>query len=82
MLEISGQWRQQGSNANDWRSTYWWEFGYVRRIELPENANWRKMEGNVIDDCFLEIRIPKSISDSVVVHQAGNESSSKESELV
>eukprot|EP00268_Persea_americana_P021022 TRINITY_DN21040_c0_g1_i2.p1 TRINITY_DN21040_c0_g1~~TRINITY_DN21040_c0_g1_i2.p1 ORF type:complete len:199 (-),score=34.67 TRINITY_DN21040_c0_g1_i2:152-748(-) len=81
VMEISGLWRQQESNANDWKSRCWWEFGYVRRIELPENSNWRKMETNVIDDCSLEIRIPKNNSDSDVP-QAYDESSSKESAIV
>ncbi|KAF6138816.1 hypothetical protein GIB67_025978 [Kingdonia uniflora] len=61
VLEISGQWRpQRETGAKDWRSEYWWEFGYVRRLELPENADWRKIEANVDDEIILEIRIPKN----------------------
>ncbi|KAI3883849.1 hypothetical protein MKW92_032966 [Papaver armeniacum] len=61
VVEISGQWKQRKeSDANDWRSGHWWESGYARRLELPENADWRNIEAYIIDDIFLEIRIPKS----------------------
>ncbi|XP_043712038.1 21.7 kDa class VI heat shock protein [Telopea speciosissima] len=65
ILEISGQWKQQReSNTRDWKDGHWWEYGYVRRLELPEDADWRKMEANVNDDIHLEIRIPKIPSKS------------------
>ncbi|KAF8409469.1 hypothetical protein HHK36_005545 [Tetracentron sinense] len=61
VVAISGQWKQQReSNANDWRNGNWWELGYVRRLELPENADWRTMGANVDRDRLLEIRIPKN----------------------
>ncbi|PIA50824.1 hypothetical protein AQUCO_01200232v1 [Aquilegia coerulea] len=61
VLEISGQWRDQhDSDTKEWRNGRWWEFGYVRRLELPENADWRKIEAKIDDDIFLEIRIPKN----------------------
>lgn len=62
VVEISGQWNQQlmrESKNNDWRSGNWWEFGYVRRLELPEDADWRKVEAYLTNDTLLEIRIPK-----------------------
>ncbi|CAA3008963.1 Hypothetical predicted protein [Olea europaea subsp. europaea] len=65
VLEISGQWRQhKDSRSKDWRSSHWWEHGYVRRLELPENLDWRKLEANVRNDVVLEIRIPKIYLDS------------------
>ncbi|XP_052206308.1 21.7 kDa class VI heat shock protein [Diospyros lotus] len=64
VVEISGQWKQQqDSKTRDWRSGDWWEHGYVRKLELPENADWRKMDAHVINDTILEIRIPKRTSD-------------------
>ncbi|MCL7040197.1 hypothetical protein MKW94_014392 [Papaver nudicaule] len=59
VVEVSGQWKQE-SDARDWRSGHWWELGYARRLELPENADWRKIEAYINDDTFLEMRIPKS----------------------
>lgn len=60
ILEISGQWKQpRESKPVDWRSVQWWEYGYVRRLELPEGAGWKKIEANLINDICLEIKIPK-----------------------
>lgn len=65
VVEICGQWMQQKQNddsrTKDWRSGNWWENGFVRRIELPENADWRNMEASVICDKHLEISIPKNL---------------------
>ncbi|KAL5700219.1 hypothetical protein ACHQM5_025693 [Ranunculus cassubicifolius] len=64
VLEISGQWRED-KGSSDWRSCRWWEFGYVRRLELPENGNWNKMDAKIggdDDGVFLEIRFPKNLS--------------------
>ncbi|XP_068667985.1 21.7 kDa class VI heat shock protein-like [Aristolochia californica] len=63
VVEISGQWRRGDSEAKDWRTGRWWEFGYVRRLELPENAKWRKLEANIDEEQYLEIRIPKNMLD-------------------
>lgn len=64
IVEISGQWRQQReSKIQDWTSGHWWEYGYVRRLELPEDADWKKIEVYVNNDVHLEIRIPKNLSD-------------------
>ncbi|KDP39039.1 hypothetical protein JCGZ_00796 [Jatropha curcas] len=64
IVEISGQWNQQReTKAKDWRSGNWWEHGYVRRLELPEDADWRKIEAYLNNDIFLEIRIPKNSVD-------------------
>ncbi|CAH9119841.1 unnamed protein product [Cuscuta epithymum] len=64
VLEIRGVWREQQreGGGSDWKSSsHWWEHGFVRRIELPENADWRKMEANMNNDpMFLQIRIPKA----------------------
>ncbi|KAI3466203.1 hypothetical protein Pfo_022866 [Paulownia fortunei] len=65
ILEISGQWRQQReSRMKDWKSSHWWEHGYVRRLELPEQTDWRKSEAHVKNDVLLEIRVPKTPLDS------------------
>ncbi|XP_030542814.1 21.7 kDa class VI heat shock protein isoform X2 [Rhodamnia argentea] len=61
VVEISGQWKpQRESNTKDWRCGHWWEHGYVRRLELPEDADWRKLEAKLSSDKYLEIRIPKA----------------------
>ncbi|XP_057414885.1 21.7 kDa class VI heat shock protein [Lotus japonicus] len=58
VVEISGQWKQQ-RDSNDWRCGHWWDCGYVRRIEMPEDADWKNIEAYLYNDTFLEIRIPK-----------------------
>ncbi|KAK6154391.1 hypothetical protein DH2020_008639 [Rehmannia glutinosa] len=64
ILEISGQWRQQkDGGTKGWKSSHWWEHGYVRRLELPEQTDWRKTEAHLKNDVFLEIRIPKILAD-------------------
>ncbi|KAK9084939.1 hypothetical protein Sjap_025350 [Stephania japonica] len=75
IMEISGRWEEKKEfAARDWRSGNWWERGCVRRIELPQNADWRKIEGNVEDGILLEIRIPKGInSDSSMTSQGNND---------
>ncbi|XVF77659.1 hypothetical protein PTKIN_Ptkin14bG0064800 [Pterospermum kingtungense] len=61
IVEISGQLKQQReSQAKDWRSCNWWEYGYVRRLELPEDADWRSIEAYVSNDVLLEIKIPRN----------------------
>ncbi|KAJ6753626.1 21.7 KDA CLASS VI HEAT SHOCK PROTEIN [Salix purpurea] len=66
VMEISGQWKPQGdqSKTKDWRSGRWWEPGYVRRLELPEDVDWRETEASVSNDMVLELRIPKNTSNS------------------
>ncbi|XP_008793750.2 22.3 kDa class VI heat shock protein isoform X2 [Phoenix dactylifera] len=80
VIEISGKWRGRESDSRDWRTGRWWEHGYVRRLELPENANWRKIEAYIDIDNFIEIKIPKNISDSNI-HQK-KDAEPKESEHV
>lgn len=64
IVEISGQWKQQReSKTKEWKSDHWWEQGYVRRLELPENTDWKSIEAIVNHDIFLEIRIPKKAMD-------------------
>ncbi|GAV90931.1 HSP20 domain-containing protein [Cephalotus follicularis] len=61
IVEISGQWKQQREiKTKDWRTDHWWEYGYVRRLELPADADWREMVAHINNDIFLEIRIPKN----------------------
>ncbi|KAK9130965.1 hypothetical protein Sjap_011452 [Stephania japonica] len=57
VVEISGQWRE--SEVKEWKSGHWWEHGCVRRLELPQDADWRKIEANIKDEVFLEIRVPE-----------------------
>lgn len=59
VVEISGQWRSRESDARDWRTGHWWEHGFVRRLELPDDANWRGTEAYIENDTFLDIKIPK-----------------------
>ncbi|RWW07463.1 hypothetical protein GW17_00029158 [Ensete ventricosum] len=63
VVEISGRWRGRETDTKDWKNGRWWENGFARRLELPEDANWTKMEAYITDDIFLEMRIPKSSSD-------------------
>ncbi|XP_038905887.1 21.7 kDa class VI heat shock protein [Benincasa hispida] len=63
VLEISGQLKEQqreGKTIVDWRHVNWWEHGYVRRLELPEDADWSRMEARMKNDNVLEIKIQKS----------------------
>ncbi|KAK9089604.1 hypothetical protein Scep_028686 [Stephania cephalantha] len=73
IMEISGQWEEKKEvAARDWRSGKWWERGCVRRIELPQNADWRKIEAKVEDDILLEIRIPKGTKNDSSTTSLGN----------
>ncbi|KAK1440007.1 hypothetical protein QVD17_05832 [Tagetes erecta] len=61
VMEISGLWNHKGdSRTTDWRSDKWWERGFVRRLELPENVDWKKIEAFVNNDTILDIRLPKT----------------------
>ncbi|KAE8733585.1 21.7 kDa class VI heat shock protein [Hibiscus syriacus] len=57
IVEIFGQLKllQRESQKKDWRSGNWWEYGYVRRLELPEDADWRRIETYLSNDVVLEI---------------------------
>ncbi|PIN19617.1 Molecular chaperone (small heat-shock protein Hsp26/Hsp42) [Handroanthus impetiginosus] len=57
ILEISGQ--QRECRTKDWKKCKWWEHGYVRRIELPDQTDWRKAEAYIKNDVVLEIKMPK-----------------------
>ncbi|KAB2605861.1 21.7 kDa class VI heat shock protein-like [Pyrus ussuriensis x Pyrus communis] len=66
VVEISGQWKQQqGGESNslkstkDWRSGNWWEHGYVRRLELPQDADSRRIEASLTNDLLLELKVHK-----------------------
>ncbi|GLT77494.1 hypothetical protein SLA2020_490710 [Shorea laevis] len=72
ILEISGQLKQQReTNTKDWRSCNWWEYGFVRRLELPEDADWRKTEAIASNNMFLEIRIPRTASHCDSLEESG-----------
>ncbi|KAK4484413.1 hypothetical protein RD792_006992 [Penstemon davidsonii] len=59
ILEISGQHRDSKSKSKDWKSSHWWEHGFVRRLELPKQTDWKKSEAHLKNDVVLEIKIPK-----------------------
>lgn len=83
ILEISGQLKHQqqqqqqreGKPIVDWRRVNWWEHGYVRRLELPEDADWPRMEVSLKHDMIIEIKIPKS-----EINRGSVESKSKDSD--
>ncbi|MED6112178.1 hypothetical protein PIB30_059324 [Stylosanthes scabra] len=67
VVEISGQWKQQqressksSSSSHDWRCGHWWDHGFVRRLEIPDDADFRNIEAHLYNDIFLEIQIPKT----------------------
>lgn len=65
VVEISGQWKQQIRESKmEWKSGKWWEYGFVRRLELPEDADCRRIEAYVTNDMVLEIKIAKKTLDS------------------
>nr|XP_043621927.1 21.7 kDa class VI heat shock protein isoform X2 [Erigeron canadensis] len=74
VLEISGLYKPKGdSRATDWRSGKWWEHGFVRRLELPENADGKKIEAYVNNnDTVLDIRIPKTSLECDHIPQGNN----------
>ncbi|GAB2277864.1 hypothetical protein Dimus_012566 [Dionaea muscipula] len=75
VLEISGLWKQEReTTARDWRSSHWWEHGYVRRLELPEDADWKKTDAALRNDKILEIKIPFNFKHEI--HQGSNNAES------
>ena len=62
-LEICGQWNVQREvrNNKDWRSGNWWEIGYVRKLELPDDADWKRVEAFLTNDSLLELKFPRKI---------------------
>ncbi|XP_020229339.1 21.7 kDa class VI heat shock protein [Cajanus cajan] len=73
VVEISGQWKpQRDSKANDWRCGHWWEYGYVRRLEMPEDADLKIVEAHIYNTRFLELRIPKCPQGKHVVSSSVN----------
>ncbi|WOL07442.1 22.3 kDa class VI heat shock protein-like [Canna indica] len=60
VIEISGVWRGKEVDAREWKNGRWWEHGFVRRLELPVDANWKKIEACINDDILLEIKIPRN----------------------
>ncbi|KAG8068108.1 hypothetical protein GUJ93_ZPchr0005g15527 [Zizania palustris] len=62
VVDISGLWRAAPADGGrDWRAGRWWEHGFVRRVELPGDADWRKVEACFDDgDGSLEIKVPKN----------------------
>lgn len=51
VVEISGLWKrvEKGKEYN-WRRGQWWEQGYVRRVELTDNSNWKSIVAYLRDD--------------------------------
>ncbi|KAH9611260.1 hypothetical protein KSS87_008933 [Heliosperma pusillum] len=75
ILEISGQYRKHQNGdpkARDWKSSHWWEHGFVRRIELPENADWKKTEVTIKNELVLEIKIPMKSFAGSPTHSGGD----------
>ncbi|KAL5232286.1 hypothetical protein ABZP36_031062 [Zizania latifolia] len=61
VVDISGLWRAPPADCLDWRAGRWWEHGFVRRVELPDDADWRKVEAYFDDgEGSLEIKVPKN----------------------
>ncbi|KAI3768919.1 hypothetical protein L6452_00015 [Arctium lappa] len=80
VIEISGVWKTHGeSKTRDWRSGKWWEHGFVRRLELPDNTDWSKMEVYVKNETVLDIRLPKSTTPTPLEYCRGNEGESASS---
>ncbi|KAL2327960.1 hypothetical protein Fmac_021387 [Flemingia macrophylla] len=50
---------KESQRQNDWRSGHWWEYGYVRRLEIAEDANFKMVEAHIKSSRYLELRIPK-----------------------
>ncbi|KQK05552.1 22.3 kDa class VI heat shock protein [Brachypodium distachyon] len=61
VLDVSGLWRAAAPpDGRDWRAGKWWEHGFVRRVELPEDADGARVEAYFDDgDGSLEIKVPK-----------------------
>ncbi|CAJ1964515.1 unnamed protein product [Sphenostylis stenocarpa] len=73
VVEISGEWKpQKESKASDWRCGHWWEYGYVRRLEVPEEADLEIIEALIRNARFLEVQIPKCIHGKDVVSSRVN----------
>ncbi|CAA6668759.1 unnamed protein product [Spirodela intermedia] len=69
VVEISGRWRRRrrrreedSGERSDWRAGEWWELGFVRRLELPEDARPATAVAAVDGSGLLEIRIPRRSS--------------------
>ncbi|KAM0886792.1 hypothetical protein ACQ4PT_029475 [Festuca glaucescens] len=64
VVDVSGLWRGPPSDGRDWRAGRWWEHGFVRRVELPEDADGARVEAYFDDgDGSLEVRVPKRKGD-------------------
>ncbi|XP_020577618.1 21.7 kDa class VI heat shock protein [Phalaenopsis equestris] len=59
LIEISGIWKVGNPTVRDWKLRKWWEYGFVRRLEVADDADCRKMEACINNDVTLEIIIPK-----------------------
>ncbi|XP_073131107.1 21.7 kDa class VI heat shock protein [Henckelia pumila] len=59
VIEINGRYWRPQREPREWKSGHWWEHGYVRRLELPEKTDWKKVEARLNNDTSLEIRLPK-----------------------
>ncbi|KAF6996635.1 hypothetical protein CFC21_012953 [Triticum aestivum] len=65
VVDVSGLWRAPPGDGRDWRAGRWWEHGFVRRVELPEDADGGRVEAYFDDGAgSLEIKVPKRSSDA------------------
>ncbi|KAK8952744.1 21.7 kDa class VI heat shock protein [Platanthera guangdongensis] len=64
VIEISGKWEEKEAGGENWRNNQWWEHGFVRRLEVPDDADLMKMEACIADDVALEIKLSKNASNS------------------
>ncbi|CAN6327721.1 unnamed protein product [Urochloa humidicola] len=54
-------WRAPPADGRDWRAGRWWEHGFVRRVKLPEDTEWRKVKAYFDDgEGSLAIKVPKA----------------------
>ncbi|KAK8950019.1 21.7 kDa class VI heat shock protein [Platanthera guangdongensis] len=66
VIEISGKWEEKEAGGENWRNNQWWEHGFVRRLEVPDDADLMKMEACIADDVALEIKLSKKASNSQI----------------
>ncbi|KAK8950233.1 21.7 kDa class VI heat shock protein [Platanthera guangdongensis] len=58
------KWEEKEAGGENRRNNQWWEHGFVRRLEVPDDADLMKMEACIADDVALEIKLSKKASNS------------------
>ncbi|KAK8967611.1 21.7 kDa class VI heat shock protein [Platanthera guangdongensis] len=66
VIEISGKWEEKEAGGENWRNNQGWEHGFVRRLEVPDDADLMKMEPCIADDVAMEIKLSKKVSNSQI----------------